>query len=234
MNLLLLSNSTNAGEEYLQYAKERIRDFLGSKRIKALFFPYAGVTVTFSEYEQKVKETFIGIGHDIVSIHRFDDPVKAVEEAEAIVIGGGNTFRLVQLLHKNRLIDVVRNRVLEGKPYIGWSAGANVACPTICTTNDMPVVNPESFDAFSLVRFQINPHYLDANPDGHAGETREMRISEYTELNRDKFVVGIREGSMLILENGKIRLLGPHKMRLFKYGRSPIELGSDDDCSFLL
>jgi dipeptidase E len=234
MNLLLLSNSTNAGEEYLQYAGERIRDFLGPKRVKALFIPYAGVTVTFSDYEQKVKEKFSLIGHDIVSIHRFDDPVKAVEEAEAIVVGGGNTFRLVQLLHKNRLIDVIRERVLEGKPYIGWSAGANVACPTICTTNDMPVVKPESFDAFSLVRFQINPHYLDANPDGHAGETREMRISEYTELNRDKFVVGIREGSMLAVENGNIRLLGPHKMRLFRYGNRPIELGSDDDCSFLL
>ena len=234
MRLLLISNSTNAGEVYLEYAKGNIREFLGSSGVKALFVPYAGVTVSYNDYEKKVKEKFNETGHDIVSIHHFDDPGKAVEQAEAIVVGGGNTFRLAEQLHKNSLIDKIRKRVLEGIPYIGWSAGANAACPTICTTNDMPVVQPRSFDSFNLVKFQINPHYLDSNPEGHAGETREMRISEYVEINRDIYVVGLREGSMLLLENGSIRLIGKRTMRVFRYGKSPVELGTDDDAGFLI
>jgi dipeptidase E len=221
MRLLLISNSTNAGEGYLEYPGENIRKFLGTSGVKALFVPYAGVTVSFGDYEKRVKERFNETGHDIVSIHNFDDPAAAVEKAEAIVVGGGNTFRLAELLHKNGLVEKIRNRVLKGTPYIGWSAGANVACPTICTTNDMPIVQPRGFDAFKLVRFQINPHYLDANPDGHAGETREMRISEYIEINRDTYVVGLREGSMLLIENGSIRLIGTPTMRIFKYGNTP-------------
>lgn len=234
MRLLLISNSTNAGEGYLEYARGNIREFLGSSGVKALFVPYAGVTVSYNDYEKKVKEKFNEAGHDIVSIHHFDDPGGAVEQAEAIVVGGGNTFRLAEQLHKNSLIDKIRKRVLKGTPYIGWSAGANVACPTICTTNDMPVVQPRSFDSFSLVKFQINPHYLDSNPEGHAGETREMRISEYVEINRDIYVVGLREGSMLLLENGSIRLIGKRTMRVFRYGKSPVELGTDDDAGFLI
>ena len=234
MRLLLISNSTNAGEEYLEYPMKNIRNFLGSSGVKALFVPYAGVTVSFDDYENKVKERFNESGHDIVSVHHYDDPAEAVEEAEAIVVGGGNTFRLAELLHKNSLVEKIRNRVLKGIPYIGWSAGANIACPTICTTNDMPVVQPPRFDALNLVKFQINPHYLDANPDGHAGETREMRISEYIEINRNTYVIGLREGSMLLLENGSIRLIGTRTMRIFKYGTSPVELGTDDDAGFLI
>ena len=234
MRLLLISNSTNAGEEYLEYPMKNIRNFLGSSGVKALFVPYAGITVSFDDYEKKVKERFNESGHDIVSVHHYDDPAEAVEEAEAIVVGGGNTFRLAELLHKNSLVEKIRNRVLKGIPYIGWSAGANIACPTICTTNDMPVVQPPRFDALNLVKFQINPHYLDANPDGHAGETREMRISEYIEINRNTYVIGLREGSMLLLENGSIRLIGTCTMRIFKYGTSPVELGTDDDAGFLI
>ena len=234
MRLLLISNSTNAGEEYLDYPKENIRTFLGKSEVKALFVPYAGVTISFNDYEKKVKERFCEVGHDIVSLHHFDDPVKAVEDAEAIVVGGGNTFRLIEMLYKNNLIEAIRNRVIEGTPYIGWSAGANMACPTICTTNDMPVVQPPSFNAFNLIKFQINPHYLDANPDGHAGETREMRINEYIEINRDVFVAGLREGTMLLVENRSIRFIGPRKMRIFKYGSAPLEIGPGNDAGFLL
>ncbi|TVR71651.1 MAG: dipeptidase PepE [Marinilabiliales bacterium] len=234
MKLLLISNSTNAGEEYLQYPLGNIRDFLGTSPVKALFIPWAGVTVTWDEYEKKVKERFNQAGHDVVSIHHFSDPAAAVKDAEAIVVGGGNTFRLAEQLHRHGLPELIRECVMSGTPYIGWSAGANVACPTICTTNDMPVVQPSSFEMFNLVKFQINPHYLDANPDGHAGETREMRIAEYTELNRQKYVVGLREGTMLLIENGSIRLIGSRNMRVFKYGSNPVELGPDDDASFLL
>jgi len=234
MKLLLISNSTNPGEPYLDYPKNNIRDFLGKKQVKALFIPYAAVTFSFDEYEAKVSERFREIGHDIVSIHRFSDPVKAVNEAQAIVVGGGNTWKLLKVIRDNGLIGPVREKVSGGTPYIGWSAGSNVACPTIMTTNDMPVTEPDSFRAFNLVPFQINPHYLDANPAGHAGETREQRITEYIEMNPGIYVLGLREGTMLLSENGKLRLIGPRHARLFIKGAVPAEKGNNDDLSFLL
>ncbi|MFP4366679.1 MAG: dipeptidase PepE [bacterium] len=234
MRLLLISNSTNAGEEYLAYPKEYIKDFLGTQKVKALFIPYAGIMVSYDDYEKKVRDRFSEIGHDIVSVHHFADPVEAVNNSQAIVVGGGNTFRLLQLLYKNRLVEAINKRVNSGVPYIGWSAGANITCPSISTTNDMPVVQPDSFAALNLVPFQINPHYLDANPDGHAGETREMRISEFLEIQQSISVVGLREGSILQLENSQIRLHGPHTMRVFKHGSVPVEIGPEDDTGLLI
>jgi dipeptidase E len=234
MRLLLISNSTNPGESYLDYPKNNIRDFLGKKPVKALFIPYAAVTFSYETYESKVAERFREIGHDIVSIHHFHDPVKAVTEAEAIVVGGGNTWKLLKMIRDNGLINPIRSKVIEGTPYVGWSAGSNLACPTIRTTNDMAVVEPDSFEAFNLIPFQINPHYLDANPAGHAGETREQRIEEFIEVNQNIYVAGLREGTMLILENGKLALSGPRKLRVFKKGSTPAELSSTDDLSFLL
>ncbi|HUX55811.1 MAG TPA: dipeptidase PepE [Bacteroidales bacterium] len=234
MRLLLISNSTNPGEPYLDYPKKNIKEFLGPKPVKALFIPYAAVTFSFDAYEEKVSERFREIGHDVISIHRFEDPVSALKAASAIVVGGGNTWNLLKLIRDNKLIDIVRQKVQGGTPYIGWSAGSNVACPTIRTTNDMPVSEPDSFGAFNLIPFQINPHYLDANPAGHAGETREQRIEEFIEVNPGIFVAGLREGTMLILENEKIHLHGPRKVRIFKKGVIPFELGPEDDLSFLL
>ncbi|MCU0471830.1 MAG: dipeptidase PepE [Bacteroidales bacterium] len=234
MRLLLISNSTNPGEPYLGYPKEYIREFLGKEPVKALFLPYAAVTFSYDAYEEKVSERFREVGHEIVSIHHFADPVKAIMKASAIVVGGGNTWKLLKTLLDNNLIEAVRQKVISGTPYIGWSAGSNVACPTIMTTNDMPVVEPESFKAFRLIPFQINPHYLDANPAGHAGETREQRIEEFIEVNPGIYVVGLREGTLLTIENNKINLAGPRKARIFKKGKEPSELGKDDDLSFLL
>ena len=234
MRLLLISNSTNPGEPYLNYPKNQIKNFLGPKSVTALFIPYAAVTFSFDIYEEKVSERFREIGHEVVSIHHFIDPVAAVQEASAIVVGGGNTWQLLKLIIDNRLVDIIRSKVNEGTPYIGWSAGSNVACPTIRTTNDMPIVEPDSFEAFNLIPFQINPHFLDANPLGHAGETREQRIEEFIEVNPDVFVAGLREGSMLLLENEKITLHGSQNIRIFKKGLKPVELGNTDDLSFLL
>ena len=217
MRLLLISNSTKPGEAYLDYPKNNIRNFLGPKPVKAVFIPYAAVTFSFDLYEEKVSERFREIGHEIVSIHRFTDPVSAVKEASAIVVGGGNTWKLLKMIRDKGLIDI-RKKVLEGTPYIGWSAGSNMACPTIMTTNDMPVVEPDSFRAFNLIPFQINPHYLDANPAGHAGETREQRIEEFIEANPGIFVAGLREGTMLLREDEKITLSGPRKIRVFRKG----------------
>lgn len=234
MRLLLISNSTNPGEPYLDYPKNNIRKFLGNKPVKALFIPYAAVTFSYDAYEEKVSERFREIGHDIVSIHHFDDPLNAVLSARAIVIGGGNTWKLLKTIRDNNLINAIREKVLAGTPYIGWSAGSNVACPTIRTTNDMPVVEPDSFSSFNLIPFQINPHYLDANPAGHAGETREQRIEEFIEVNPGLYVVGLREGTMLTVENIRIGLSGPRKARIFRKGTLPSEIGPGEDLSFLL
>ena len=234
MRLLLISNSTNPGEQYLGYAGEYIKEFLGEEPIKALFIPYAAVTFSFDEYEKKVSERFKEIGHEIISIHNFNDPVSALKEAAAIVVGGGNTWKLLKMLGDKNLIDIIRHKVTDGSPYIGWSAGANVACPTIKTTNDMPVVEPDSFAAFNLVPFQINPHYTDLNLPGHAGETREQRIEEFIEANPAIYVAGLREGTMLMLENETLRLNGPKNIRIFRKGSIPTEYGASDDLSFLL
>jgi len=234
MRLLLISNSTNPGEPYLDYPKNNIKAFLGEKPVKALFIPYAAVTFSFDLYEQKVSERFREIGHEIVSIHRFNDPAAAVNEASAFVVGGGNTWKLLKMIRDNKLIDIVRKKIISGTPYIGWSAGSNLACPTIRTTNDMPVVEPDSFSAFNLIPFQINPHYLDINPAGHAGETREQRIEEFIEANPGMIVAGLREGCMLIREGDKLTLEGTRKIRIFKKGVAPSEFTSNDDLSFLL
>lgn len=234
MRLLLISNSTNPGEPYLDYPKNTIREFLGNKPVKALFIPYAAVTFSYDAYEEKVSERFMEIGHNIVSIHHFNDPLKAVLNAPAIVVGGGNTWKLLKTIRDNDLVNVIRERVIAGTPFIGWSAGSNIACPTIRTTNDMPVIEPDSFSAFNLVPFQINPHYLDANPAGHAGETREQRIEEFIEMNPDLYVVGLREGTMLTIEDSMINLSGPRKARIFKKGTFPVEIGAGEDLSFLL
>ena len=233
MRLLLISNSTNAGEAYLEHPLDQIKTFLGSTRVNALFVPYAGVTISFDDYTSRVSERFQEIGHAITSVHEVDDPVLAVQQAEAIVVGGGNTFHLAKIMQEQGLIDAIREKVLAGTPYIGWSAGSNMACPSIRTTNDMPIVEPVSFQALNLVPFQINPHYLDANPEGHAGETREMRIEEFLEANPGIFVVGLREGTMFLVEKELMQLLGPRPARIFKKDYNPQEFEPGADFSFL-
>jgi len=233
MKLLLISNSTMPGEAYLDYPKHEIKKFLGGKPLKALFIPYAAVTFSFDEYEQKVAERFAELGYQLESIHHFSDPVMAVDAADVIVVGGGNTWQLVRMLNDYRLMDAIRTKVLNGTPYIGWSAGSNVACPTLRTTNDMPIIDPKGFDTTGLVPFQINPHYLDANPEGHGGETREQRIEEFLEINPDVFVVGLREGTMLRVEDQRIELIGSRTARIFRKGKTPVELSSDNDLGFL-
>ena len=234
MRLLLISNSTMPGEPYLDYPKNEIRKFLGERPVTAVFIPFAAVTFSFDEYCEKVGERFSEIGHHIVGIHTFEDQKKAVRDAEAIVVGGGNTWQLVRMLHDKQLMTPIREKVRNGMPYIGWSAGANVACPTLRTTNDMPIIDPKGFDCLGLVPFQINPHYLHENPEGHAGETREQRINEFLEINPDIYVAGLREGTMLKREADKLSLLGNRSCRLFKKGKTPIELSANDDFNFLL
>jgi dipeptidase E len=233
MNLLLISNSTNAGEEYLKYPIAEIAKTLQGVS-EVVFIPYAAVTFSYDEYEAKVQARFNEIGIKVKSIHHALNKRNFLRNAEAVVIGGGNTFALLKRMQEEDLLDVIHRRVKSGMPYIGWSAGSNVTCPTICTTNDMPIVQPESFRAIGLVSFQINPHYLDANPVGHAGETREQRILEYLEANRSRYVVGLREGCMLRIDDNGIELIGSRPMRIFKKGQPTYEVNPGDDISFLL
>ncbi len=242
MKLLLISNSTNYGEEYLGWPRPDIKKFLSSTTVKRiLFIPYAGVGLStesleksYDVYEAKVNSVFQELGYEIYSIHKEDDPVQAVKNAEAIAVGGGNTFHLVYALHKNNLVEAIREKALSGTPYMGWSAGSNVACPTLMTTNDMPIIEPESFNCMNLIPFQINPHYLDTNPEGHGGETRQQRIEEFLVVNRDVTVVGLREATSLLLEGDSIELIGKHPLRLFKFGQEPKEIAPGEDISFLL
>ena len=226
MRLLLISNSTNAGEAYLAYPMPRIGEFLRGVR-EVAFVPYAAVTFSYADYERRVQARFSELGIRVRSVHRAADPAAMIRRAEAICVGGGNTFAL-------GLMRAIRNRVKAGVPYVGWSAGSNVACPAISTTNDMPIVEPESFRAVGAVKFQINPHYLDANPEGHAGETREVRLLEFVAANPRRYAVGLREGCMLRYENGRLELLGSRPMRIFKKGLTPYEVQPGDDLSFLL
>lgn len=232
MKLLLISNSTNAGEEYLRYPLPEIGRFLDGVH-EIVFVPYAAVTFSYADYEKKVQARFAELGIRVRSVHRAKDPAALVRGAEAICVGGGNTFALAKKMQEQQLMGAIRRRIAAGVPYVGWSAGSNVACPTISTTNDMPIVQPESFDAIGAVKFQINPHYLDANPAGHAGETREQRILEYIEANPRRWVVGLREGSMLRLTDEGLTLIG-RPLRLFKKGEPIRELQPGEDLSFLL
>ena len=233
MKLLLISNSTNAGEEYLRYPLPEIGRFLQGVR-EIVFVPYAAVTFSYAEYERRVQARFAELGIRVRSVHRAGDPAALVRRAEAICVGGGNTFALARKMQQQGLMQAILRRIRTGVPYVGWSAGSNVCCPTISTTNDMPIVQPESFRAIGAVKFQINPHYLDANPAGHAGETREQRIREYIEANPRRWVAGLREGCMLRYDGGRLELIGGRPMRMFRKGVEPFEVEPGVDLSFLL
>jgi dipeptidase E len=227
--LLLISSSNVHGRSYLDHVESDIRDLLGSIR-KVLFVPFA--LYDRDAYAAKAGGRFAQMGFKLDSAHQTSNPRRVVEEAEAIFIGGGNTFRLLKALYDYDLLEVVRRRVEEGIPFIGSSAGSIVACPTLKTTKDMPVVQPPSFDALHLVGFQISPHYLDPDPAStHMGETQEERIMQYHEEN-DRPVVGLREGTLLRVQQGTVVLQGNHTARIFRRGEPPIEVPPGTQLSF--
>jgi len=219
--ILLISNSTLFGSGYLDHAAAEIQDFLGDLK-RVLFVPYA--LQDRDDYAVTASSRFERLGYELTSIHASSDPIKAVNETDAIFIGGGNTFRLLKALYDFDLLGPIRRRVEEGMPYIGSSAGSNVAVPTIKTTNDMPIVEPPSFTALGLVPFQINPHFLDPDPNSrHMGETRETRLLQFLEEN-DTPVAGLREGAMIRIENGAMTLKGSTGARIFRKGLEPLEV----------
>lgn len=234
MDLLLLSNSTNFGEEYLSYPRQAIKNFLGSINKNIVFIPYAGVTFSWDDYTEKVNKAMADIGIQVSGVHASDDPVKSINEADAIMIGGGNSFNLLRELYKNNLIKAIHEKVSAGTPYIGWSAGSNMACPTLKTTNDMPIVEPQSFKALDLIPFQINPHYTEAVIPDHGGESRELRILEYIEANKEMIVIGLPEGMIIQLKNNHYDLIGDKKVKIFKYGLDPYFIQSSKEFNQVL
>jgi dipeptidase E len=226
---LLLSSSRVHGGGYLDHAEAEIKNLLqGVSRV--LFVPYA--LQDRDGYARVARTKLEAMGFALDSIHDAADPKLAVERAQAMFIGGGNTFRLLKTLYELNLLDVIKRRAESGMPYMGASAGSNVAGMTIRTTNDMPIVQPPSFNALGLVPFQINPHYLDADPSStHMGETREQRLREYLEENTVP-VVAIREPAMLHLENGAVTLKGKARARVFERGQEPYEVEQGAVISF--
>lgn len=220
--LLLISNSTLYGSDYLDHAAAEIVDFLGAVQ-RVLFVPFA--LADRDAYAAQARARFAAMGVvGLDSLHEATNKRKAVSDAEAIFIGGGNTFRLLKALYDFDLLQPIKERVAGGMPYIGSSAGSNVAAPTIRTTNDMPIVEPPSFAALGLVNFQINPHYLDPDPGSrHKGETREERLLQYLEENETP-VIGLREGAMIRVELGLVVLKGSSGARIFRRGQTPVEV----------
>jgi dipeptidase E len=233
--LLLFSNGSELiGRQPTEFAHEALRDFLGASVRRVLFVPFATVIRTEDEYLAGVRKHFGPHGYEVESLHTATDAREAVNRADAIAVGGGNSFRLLRGLYKVGAVEAIRGRVAAGAPYVGWSAGSNVACPTIRTTNDMPIVEPPTLDALNLVPFQINPHYTDFHPPGHMGETRDERLIEFAHANPGVRVVGIREGTMLRVEGDDLKLLGGKPARLFLKGEEPRDVAPEESFSFLL
>jgi dipeptidase E len=224
---VLLGSGGFRTEERVRHLGEQVRSFFGPVE-PVLFVPYA--LQDHDRYVEVLLEKGLNAGYPIDPIHRHADPERAVREAPALFVGGGNTFRLLADLYRFHLLEPIRERVHGGMPYLGISAGTNVACPTIKTTNDMPITQPPSLDALALVPFQVNPHYFPGSvhvkqDDGyveHFGETRDERIREFHEMN-EAAVVGLWEGGLLRIEEGKIQLLGA-PARIFRKGREPVDV----------
>lgn len=212
--LLLLSNSTMKGQPFLQWPLDYILDVFEGKVKKVLFVPFAGVTFGFDEYTALVADRLGSFGVQTVGAHTCSNPDEAVQDCDAILVGGGNTWQLTNHLHQGWM-QVIRRQVEQGTPYIGWSAGANVACPTIKTTNDMPIVQPPRFEALGLVDFQINPHYTEASLPDHGGETRPERIREFLTVNTEATVMGLPEGSLLDVRDDRLLFQGKGPLKIF-------------------
>ena len=232
--LFLLSNSTVFGRPYLEHALAGLQAFLGEEH-SVLFVPYAVATANYEAYTAHIQAALAPLGAVVRGVHTCSDPRQAVAEARVLYVGGGNSFRLLKTLQQHQLLTIVRERVEAGAlHYIGASAGTNIACPSVRTTNDMPIVQPRSFEAFGLLPFQINPHYLDPDPTStHQGETRAARIAEFLEEN-EVAVLGMREGSWLQRNGPTLRLEGVAGARLFMRHAEPLEIAPGADLTWLL
>lgn len=224
MELLLLSNSTLPGEPFFQWPLEYVRAyFQGKKRVA--FIAFAAPEPQRDAYAAKVNEVFGPLGVELIPLHAESDPAAALKTVDAVAMGGGNSFLLLRDLYRTGALKAIAHRVKDGLPYLGWSAGSNVACPSIMTTNDMPIVEPPTLRAMHLVPFQINPHYTEATIADHGGESRDQRIAEFLALNPKATVAGLREGSLLQVNGSRIELIG-RPMKVFRAGADALEIAA--------
>ncbi len=222
-NMLLLSNSRMPGREYLEHAVEAIRETLGGAK-KVVLIPYASVTIVWDSTAKNVRnglQVLRDEGVEITAIHHFKDPIAALKEADAIMVNGGNTFNLLHHLRRKELIVPLRNEILKGKPYLGWSAGSGICAPTIRTTNDMPIIDAGGMDALGVIDFQLNAHYTNAVPEGWMGETRDQRLAEFLHANPSMPVFGLPEGDWLRVRGDDITLHGAFDGKWFRAGQEP-------------
>jgi dipeptidase E len=233
MKMIVASTSTLYGGGYLEYLLPELSKFFENVS-SLLFVPYARPGgMSHADYTHRVRSAFQLLGIEVKGIHEFDSPIDAVKKAEALFVGGGNTFVLLDRLYQEDLLPVIRKAVRSGTPYLGTSAGSNITGPNVMTTNDMPIVDPPSLKALDLLPFNINPHYLDPDPDSkHQGETRETRIAEFHTYN-EQVVIGLREGSWIEVRDEQMLLKGSLSARIFKPGFKAYELDSGQDLSLL-
>jgi dipeptidase E len=221
MNLLLLSNSRMPDTGYLAHAMEAVAELAaGCQRV--VFFPFAGVTIGWDDYTQTVREAFAPIGLSVVGAHTREGSDIVFRKSDLIFVGGGNTFRLLAECRQRGWLNKIRMAVADGSAYMGSSAGSVLACPTIRTTNDMPIVDPKGLEALGLVPFQLNCHFTDYMPPGHQGETRRQRISEFLTLSPSERVIGLPEGDWIRVRGAEYRLGGPLPAWEFRHGYDPV------------
>lgn len=222
------------GTSFFSWPKPHVQDFLGNGVKEVVFIPFAAVTLSFDAYFDFVSKAFESLGYSVKSVHSARDKKGLIKNAEAIVVGGGNTFALVTAMYEKDLLETVRAQVQSGSAYIGWSAGANLACPSLKTTNDMPVVVPPSFDTLNLIPFQINPHYHELKFQNQGGETRRERLEEFLIFNPKKKVIGLPEGMLIRREGDSLKIQGEGTAKLFEAGKPITDLRGGMDVSFLL
>jgi dipeptidase E len=232
--LLLLSNSTMPGTPFFTWPRPLVKAFLGDKPRNLVFIPYAAVTFPMDEYEDNVRRVFNEMNYSIFSIHNVTNKLRAIEDSDGIVVGGGNTFALLSRVYNAGIREIIQVKVDSGTPYIGWSAGANLACPTLMTTNDMPIIQPPSFDALGLVPFQINPHYHELRFENQGGETRRERLQEFLVMNPHLRVVGLPEGTGILRDGDRLTVQGEGIARIYQSGKGTVDVSAAGDASFLL
>ncbi len=234
--LLAFSSSRVGNGGYFETAIPVIEKFLGNDALQIAFVPFAAVTISYEEYAANVAKALSLLPYTILTATP-DNAKEIIEKADVVMVGGGNTFKLLHDLYAYSLVEVIKNKVNFGTPFIGWSAGSNVAGESICTSNDMPIIYPASFTALGFLPFQINPHYYNQPIIGFNGETRDQRLSEFLQLNNTKQVVALPEGTCLIVENDRLQLIGSANALLFRWENNAMiktELNRDQDLSFLL
>jgi dipeptidase E len=228
--ILMFSSSIVGNEDYLQHTIPLLTQCLPNIE-ELLFIPFAGVSVSWDDYTAKVQNALPN--YQVNGIHQFPNAQQALEDAQAILVGGGNTFNLLNQLYQQDLICTVKSQVNRGIPYVGWSAGSNICSNSIRTTNDMPIIQPPSFDALNFLPFQLNPHYTDYQSPGHNGETRAQRIEEFCVLNPSIPVIGIREGTALLLQGKSLVLKGESDGVVFESGEQIVIKPEQDLSQYL-